>query len=53
MFIIWLAVAIFLLFIVLEFGVSYWLNSEKDEEMSKPKEIFHIIREKLVRKNVS
>ncbi|MDF9760663.1 hypothetical protein QUF81_12515 [Peribacillus simplex] len=53
MFIIWLAVAIFLLFIVLELGVSFWLNLERDEEMSKPKEMFHIIREKLVRKNVS
>lgn len=53
MFIIWLAVAIFLFFIALEFGVSYWLNSEMDEEMSKPKEMLRIIREKLVRKSFS
>ncbi|MDM5222076.1 hypothetical protein QUF86_15235 [Peribacillus sp. NJ11] len=53
MFIIWLAVAIFLFFIALEFGVSFWLNSEMDEEMSKPKEMLRIIREKLVRKSFS
>ncbi len=55
MFIIWIAIAIFLFFIVLELGVSYWLNShsEMDEKLSKPQEILHTIREKLVRKRVS
>ncbi|MFF2497644.1 hypothetical protein [Peribacillus sp. NPDC058075] len=53
MFIIWWAVAIFLFFIALEFGVSFWLNSEVEEEMSKPKEMYHIIRDKLLRKSVS
>lgn len=53
MFIIWWAVAIFLFFIALESGVSFWLNSEKEEEMSKSKEMFHIIRNKLRRKSVS
>lgn len=53
MFIIWWAVAIFLFFIALESGVSFWLNSEKEEEMSKSKEMFHIIRNKLLRKSVS
>ncbi len=53
MIIIWSAVAIFLFFIALESGVSFWLNSEKEEEMSKSKEMFHIIRNKLLRKSVS
>ncbi|MFD9626882.1 hypothetical protein [Peribacillus muralis] len=53
MFIIWLAIATFLFFIALEIGVSYWLNSEMNEELSKPKEMLHNIREKLVRKRVS
>ncbi|PJN89910.1 hypothetical protein [Bacillus sp. mrc49] len=53
MFIIWLAIAIFLFFIALELGVSYWLNSEMDEKLSKPQEMLHNIREKLVRKRVS
>ncbi|CAH0179653.1 hypothetical protein SRABI96_01398 [Peribacillus sp. Bi96] len=53
MFIIWLAVAIFLFFIALECGVSFWLNSETDGVMSKAKEMFHFIRRKLVRKSVS
>jgi hypothetical protein len=52
MFIIWWAVAIFLFFIALESGVSFWLNFEK-EGMSKSKEMFHIIRNKLLRKSVS
>ncbi|TWE04412.1 hypothetical protein FB545_1507 [Peribacillus frigoritolerans] len=51
MFIIWWALAIFLFFIALESGVSFWLNSEKEEEMSK--QLFHIIRNKLLRKSVS
>ncbi|MFE4705820.1 hypothetical protein [Peribacillus simplex] len=53
MFITWWAVAIFLFFIALESGVSFWLNTEIEEEMSKPKEMFHIIRNKLLRKSVS
>ncbi|MGZ9818585.1 hypothetical protein ACXM0N_22300 [Peribacillus simplex] len=53
MFIIWWAVAIFIFFIALESGVSFWLNSEKEEEKSKPKEMFDIIRDKLLRKSVS
>jgi hypothetical protein len=53
MFIIWWAVAIFLFFIALESGVSYWLNWEIEEEVSKPKEMFHIILNKLLRKSVS
>jgi hypothetical protein len=52
MFIIWWAVAIFLFFIALESGVSLWLNSEKEEGISKSKEMFHIIRNKLLRKSV-
>jgi hypothetical protein len=52
MFIIWWAVAIFLFFIALESSVSFWLNLEK-EGMSKSKEMFHIIRNKLLRKSVS
>ncbi|MFJ7510107.1 hypothetical protein ACIQW7_11665 [Peribacillus simplex] len=53
MFIIWWAVAIFIFFIALESGVSFWLNSKKEEEKSKPKEMFDIIRDKLLRKSVS
>ncbi|MFE5427155.1 hypothetical protein [Peribacillus simplex] len=53
MFIIWWAVAIFLFFIALESGVSFWLNSVIEEEVSKPKEMFDIIRNKLLRKSVS
>ncbi|MGE6375276.1 hypothetical protein [Peribacillus muralis] len=53
MFIIWLAISIFLFFIALELGVSYWLNTDVDEELSKSKEMLHTIREKLVRKRVS
>ncbi|MBO0998983.1 hypothetical protein IOC57_14695 [Bacillus sp. SD075] len=53
MFIIWWAVAIFIFFIALESGVSFWLNSAIEEEVSKPKEMFDIIRNKLLRKSVS
>ena len=53
MFIVWWAVAIFIFFIALESGVSFWLNSETDKEMSKSKEMIHTIRSKLVRKSAS
>ncbi|MED3690495.1 hypothetical protein ACFRH9_01230 [Peribacillus butanolivorans] len=53
MYIIWVALAIMLFFIGFEFGVSFWLNSETDKEMSKSKEMIHTIRAKLVRKSAS
>ncbi|MBK5462789.1 MULTISPECIES: hypothetical protein [Peribacillus] len=53
MYIIWVALAIMLFFIAFEFGVSFWLNSETDKEMSKSKEMIHTIRAKLVRKSAS
>ncbi|MDQ0883263.1 hypothetical protein QFZ73_004274 [Peribacillus sp. V2I11] len=53
MFIIWWAVAIFIFFIALESGVSFWFNSEIEKDLSKPKEMFDIIRDKLLRKSVS
>ncbi|WP_207198814.1 hypothetical protein [Peribacillus sp. TH14] len=52
-YIIWVALAIMLFFIAFEFGVSFWLNSETDKEMSKSKEMIHTIRAKLVRKSAS